>query len=146
MRTFLGFLCGLVFGIGLIIAQMTNPAKVIGFLDLLNGWDPSLAFVMASGLVVFAVGFFLTKGRQRTFLGGPVVLPQQRQIDRPLIIGAVLFGLGWGLSGLCPGPAITSLTLGGTSIYVFVASMVGGMALYQAYARLNGAQTGPSKT
>ena len=135
MRSLVGLLCGVVFGLGLIIAQMTNPAKVIGFLDILNGWDPSLAFVMGGGLVVFGVGFIMLKGRQNSFLGASVRLPTASQIDAPLVLGAVLFGAGWGLSGLCPGPALAALTIGGSPAFTFVVAMVVGMFLHQLYQR-----------
>ncbi|MGB0784744.1 MAG: DUF6691 family protein [Alphaproteobacteria bacterium] len=135
MRSLVGLLCGVVFGLGLIIAQMTNPAKVIGFLDILNGWDPSLAFVMGGGLVVFGVGFIMLKGRKNSFLGASVRLPTASQIDAPLVLGAVLFGAGWGLSGLCPGPALAALTIGGSPAFTFVVAMVVGMFLHQLYQR-----------
>lgn len=133
MHAFFGLLCGLIFGLGLIVAQMTNPAKVIGFLDILDGWDPSLALVMGSGLMVFGVGYFLLKDRKESLLGLPVILPKMRDIDPPLIIGAALFGLGWGLIGLCPGPAVAALTIGGTPIYTFMAAMIAGMLFYKLY-------------
>lgn len=135
MRSLVALLCGVVFGLGLIIAQMTNPAKVIGFLDILNGWDPSLAFVMGGGLVVFGVGFIMLKGRKNSFLGASVRLPTASQIDAPLVLGAVLFGAGWGLSGLCPGPALAALTIGGSPAFTFVVAMVVGMFLHQLYQR-----------
>lgn len=133
MRALFGLIFGLVFGLGLIISEMTNPAKVIGFLDVLDGWDPSLAFVMASGVLVFGVGYALFKRRTTSLLGAPVTLPTGRLIDTPLIVGSTLFGLGWGLVGFCPGPAIVALTIGGIPACTFVVAMIAGMLLHRAY-------------
>lgn len=124
---------GLLFGIGLVIAQMTNPAKVIGFLDVLDGWDPSLAFVMAGGLIVFGVGYAALKGRKTSLLQLKTVLPTAQDVDRPLLVGSGLFGLGWGLIGLCPGPALAALTLGGTPALMFVGAMIAGMLLHWGF-------------
>ena len=137
MRIFIGFGLGLVFGIGLLLAQMTNPAKVIGFLDILDGWDPSLALVMASGLLVFGIGFWGLKNKRVTPLGLCVNLPKPGKIDARLIWGSVLFGLGWGLVGLCPGPALAAIFIGGASALVFVLSMVGGMVLFTAFEKMS---------
>ena len=121
----------MLFGIGLIISQMTNPAKVIGFLDILDGWDPSLIFVMISGLLVFALGYWMLKGQIKTPLGITIDRPTRGQIDRPLIMGSATFGLGWGLVGLCPGPALAALLIGGQPIMIFVAAMLAGMGLHR---------------
>ena len=140
MRVLFGLISGLVFGLGLIISEMTNPAKVIGFLDVLDGWDPSLAFVMASGVLVFGVGYALFKGRTTSLLGAPVTLPTGRLIDAPLVVGSALFGLGWGLVGFCPGPAIAALTIGGIPAYTFVIAMILGMLLHRAYEAYQGSR------
>ena len=124
MRETIGALiAGTLFGAGLAIAQMTNPAKVIGFLDVAGDWDPSLAFVMGSALVVSAVAYRL----RGTPIGAPTT-----GIDGRLLGGATLFGLGWGLAGFCPGPAIASLITGSGDVALFVASMIAGMGLFQA--------------
>ena len=118
------FLSGLVFGLGLIISGMTNPQKVIGFLDVFGAWDPSLAFVMggAIGVAFFAFGF--AKKRNQSLLGEPMCLPQNTSINPRLVIGSLLFGAGWGLSGFCPGPAIVSLGSLDTRVFVLVGAML----------------------
>ncbi len=124
---FSAFLSGLVFGLGLIVAQMTNPAKVLGFLDVAGAWDPSLAFVMMGALITLAVLQFFIKGSCKHNSGKVV---QHRsihsKIDYKLIIGSSIFGIGWGLSGLCPGPALVGVTSGLTGILVFVIAMFAG--------------------
>ena len=122
---------GLVFGLGLVVSGMSNPAKVLGFLDLAGPWDPSLALVMAGAIAVGAVGFALARKRAASVLGLPMRLPSSRVIDRRLAIGAVAFGVGWGLVGLCPGPALTALSTGSIEAIVFVAAMLAGMALFE---------------
>ncbi len=123
MRETVGALiAGALFGAGLAIAQMTNPAKVIGFLDVAGNWDPSLAFVMGAALVVSAVAYRLRRA---------AVATPTAPIDARLIGGATIFGLGWGLAGFCPGPAIASLTTGSGDVALFVVSMVAGMGLFQ---------------
>ena len=112
---------GVTFGGGLALAGMTNPAKVLGFLDVVGDWDPSLAFVMGAALVVFAVAYRVTREEIATPSG----------IDARLLVGATLFGVGWGLAGFCPGPAIAALMTGSTSVLTFVGAMVAGMALYR---------------
>ena len=112
---------GVTFGGGLALAGMTNPAKVLGFLDVAGDWDPSLAFVMGAALLVFAVAFRVTREEVATACG----------IDARLLVGATLFGVGWGLAGFCPGPAIAALMTGSTSVLTFVGAMVAGMALYR---------------
>ena len=121
---------GLVFGAGLLISGMVQPTKVLGFLDIFGAWDPSLAVVMAAALAVSGPGFMLANGRARPLLATRSFWPTRRDIDRPLIIGAALFGVGWGLVGLCPGPALESLATLSPGIIVFVAAMAGGMALH----------------
>ena len=123
--------CGLLFGVGLVISGMTQPPKVLGFLDVLaitsGTWDPTLAFVMAGALAIAAPGFALLRRRPRPFLSTQSFWPARTDIDRPLLAGAVLFGLGWGLVGLCPGPAIANLATLSPRVVVFVIAMVIGM-------------------
>jgi uncharacterized protein len=127
---------GLVFGIGLILSGMTDPGKVIGFLDVAGRWDPSLALVMGGAILVGFFAFRLAGRRGKTFLGGGLHLPQRRDIDLRLVGGSLLFGVGWGLAGFCPGPALVSLASGQQPAAVFVAAMLGGMLLYYAAERL----------
>jgi len=127
---------GLVFGIGLILSGMTDPGKVIGFLDVAGRWDPSLALVMGGAILVGFFAFRLAGRRGKTFLGGGLHLPQRRDIDLRLVGGSLLFGIGWGLAGFCPGPALVSLASGQQPAAVFVAAMLGGMLLYHAAERL----------
>jgi uncharacterized membrane protein YedE/YeeE len=124
------FLAGLVFGIGLILSGMTDPGKVIGFLDIAGNWDPSLAFVMAGAILVGFFAFLLAQRRTRSFLGGAMQLPQRRDIDARLVGGSVVFGVGWGLAGFCPGPALVSFGSGQDKAAVFVAAMLVGMLAY----------------
>jgi len=130
------FAAGLVFGIGLIVSGMTDPGKVIGFLDLAGRWDPSLAFVMAGAIAVGFLAFAFVRQRAQSLLGGAMHLPQRRDIDARLVGGSVVFGIGWGLGGFCPGPALVSLASGEAKAAVFVAAMLGGMLLYTAAERL----------
>lgn len=131
MALFYAWLAGLIFGIGLLISGMTNPAKVIGFLDLAGHWDPSLAFVMAGAIAVAAVGFKFARTRIRSLLGLPMNLPTARHIDRRLVVGSLLFGIGWGLAGVCPGPALVLLGSGIGKGAVFVIAMLVGMGLFE---------------
>ena len=131
MNTLFSFVAGLVFGFGLLISGMTNPAKVIGFLDLAGQWDPSLALVMAGAIAVGVVAFALAKRRQTTYLGLPMSLPLATRIDRRLVIGSVMFGVGWGLAGICPGPALVLLGAGAAKGLIFVAAMLAGMGLFE---------------
>ncbi|MFA6162964.1 MAG: YeeE/YedE family protein [Methylobacter sp.] len=124
------FLAGLLFGLGLIISGMTNPSKVIGFLDLAGMWDPSLAFVMGGAILVGAGAFSIAKKRQRSLLGAPMRLSSATKLDKGLLLGSLVFGIGWGLSGFCPGPAVVSAAAGQPKALIFVASMLAGMALY----------------
>lgn len=126
---------GLVFGIGLTISGMVNPAKVIGFLDFFGNWDPSLAFVMGGGVVVTAIFFPMVMKRAKPVCETSFSIPQKKDITPELIIGSGMFGVGWGLVGLCPGPAISSLALGKTEGLVFFASMIAGVLIYR-YAHL----------
>jgi uncharacterized membrane protein YedE/YeeE len=135
MNVFTSLLAGLVFGIGLIVSGMADPAKVLGFLDLAGAWDPSLAFVMAGAILVGVLAFFVAGRRARTFLGGELKLPTARQIDRRLVLGSLTFGVGWGLAGFCPGPALVALGLGEAKALVFVAAMLAGMGLFELAER-----------
>ena len=128
------FLVGLLFGLGLILAGMTDPAKVIGFLDLAGAWDPSLAFVMGGAIGVGFFAFALARSRTQAFLGGAMQLPDRRDIDAPLVIGSLVFGVGWGLAGFCPGPALVSAGAGHWQAWVFVIAMLAGMAVHQLSA------------
>ncbi|HEX2725182.1 MAG TPA: YeeE/YedE family protein [Beijerinckiaceae bacterium] len=125
------FASGLLFGLGLIVSEMVNPAKVLAFLDVFGDWDPSLAFVMAGAVAVSAFGYFVTQRRGRPILAPRLEIPTRRDLDPRLIAGAALFGIGWGLVGLCPGPALTALTFGPWQLFVFVAAMLAGMALFR---------------
>jgi uncharacterized membrane protein YedE/YeeE len=131
MQLLIAFGIGLLFGLGLIVSGMTNPAKVLGFLDLAGKWDPSLLFVMGGAILVAAVAFRIAKGRQRSLLGEAMRLPSATAIDRRLVLGSVAFGAGWGLAGFCPGPAIASLAAGSIKPLIFTAAMVAGMGLFE---------------
>ncbi|ERB63804.1 YeeE/YedE family protein [Vibrio coralliilyticus OCN008] len=123
-------LSGLLFGIGMALSGMTNPENVIGFLDVTGAWNPSLVFVMGGALLVFAPAYhFLIKPQTKALSGDVLSLPTKVQLDSKLICGAALFGVGWGLAGICPGPAITSLAFGNLDIAIFIASMVSGSLL-----------------
>ena len=121
----------MLFGLGLTVSAMVNPAKVIGFLDLFGNWDPSLALVMLGGLAVTIPAFQLILKRDRPLLETRFFLPTSKDIDRRLIGGAVLFGVGWGLAGLCPGPALTTLVTLNGSVWLFVIAMIGGMVFHR---------------
>lgn len=131
MRIVAAFVAGLVFGLGLLLSGMADPAKVLGFLDLAGAWDPSLALVMVGAIALAAVAFARVRGRARSLLGDPLQLPTKRAIDRRLIVGALLFGAGWGLAGFCPGPALVALGMGVPHALVFVAAMLAGMGLFE---------------
>ena len=131
--TLAGLLCGFIFGFGLLISGMMQPTKVLGFLDLFGGaWDPSLAVVMAAALAVAAAGYALARRQGQPLFAAQSLWPTARQVDGPLVTGAVLFGIGWGLVGLCPGPAIENLATGSVRVLVFVVAMVAGMLLQRA--------------
>ena len=136
---------GLLFGLGLIVSQMINPAKVIGFLDVSGDWDPSLAFVMAAAVPVAAVGYAIAARRRSPLCAPHFLSPTQRRIDRPLVIGAILFGVGWGLVGYCPGPALTALTLGGGQTALFVATMLMGMGAFRGLSWLSSRKAIPPR-
>jgi len=132
-------LCGFIFGAGLVISGMTDTTKVLGFLDVLaiphGGWDPTLAIVMAAALVVSIPGFWLVKRRTRPVLAHTAAWPTKTAIDRPLVAGAALFGAGWGLAGLCPGPAIANLATLSPLVLAFGAAMIAGMAAHDLWRR-----------
>ena len=125
------FIVGLLFGWGLLISGMTDPGKVIGFLDLTGLWDPSLALVMGGAIAVGFFAFGSAKKRTRNFLGGALHLPTSSDIDKRLILGALLFGAGWGLAGFCPGPGIVSMAAGQPKAAVFVVAMLAGMLVFE---------------
>lgn len=129
-------ICGLIFGTGLLISGMVQPAKVLGFLDIFGAWDPSLAVVMAAALAVATPGFKLAGQRTGPLLAGRYFWPGKSDIDRPLLVGAALFGVGWGLVGLCPGPALESLATLSPGVIVFVVAMAGGMVLHDWWQAL----------
>ena len=135
MRTLFALVAGLVFGIGLIAAGMTQPLKVQAFLDLAGAWDPSLALVMGGAVCVGLVAFAWARRRNRTLDGQPIEWPTATQIDAPLVLGGVMFGIGWGLAGLCPGPAIVALGSGWGDAAIFVAAMLVGMAAHDRVKR-----------
>ena len=137
MNALFAFAAGLVFGVGLIVSGMTDPGKVIGFLDITGMWDPSLAFVMVGAIFIGFFAFRVAGMRSRSLLRGAMHLPQRRDIDARLLIGSALFGVGWGMAGFCPGPALVSSASGVEEGAVFVAAMLGGMAIYTALQKLS---------
>lgn len=135
MFVFTSLLAGLVFGLGLIVSGMANPAKVLGFLDLAGAWDPSLALVMLGAIAVGFFAFLIAKNRTRSFIGAEMKLPGAGKIDQRLIGGSVLFGVGWGVAGFCPGPALVALGTGEGKALVFVAAMLAGMVAFELFER-----------
>jgi len=127
MAALASLVCGLIFGFGLLISGMTQPDKVLGFLDIFGRWDPTLAFVMAAALLVSAIGFALARRQGQPALAAQHLWPTRTDIDRPLVVGSLLFGIGWGLVGLCPGPALVNLAGLMPSVVVFVLAMAAGM-------------------
>ena len=123
MSKLVSLFCGIIFSIGLVISQMINPAKVLGFLNLFGEWDPSLAFVMIGALIIFSPLFHLFKNKEKPIFSSSFSISNKKEIDKELIFGSILFGAGWGLVGLCPGPAITSIALLNVSSAIFVVSM-----------------------
>ncbi|MCP1572712.1 MULTISPECIES: DUF6691 family protein [Herbaspirillum] len=121
---------GLIFGLGLIVSGMANPAKVLGFLDLAGAWDPSLALVMAGAIGIGVPAFAWARKRQQSLLGAPLQLPSASGIDRRLVLGSLLFGVGWGMAGICPGPALVLLGMGSLKGLAFVLAMLAGMKLF----------------
>ena len=135
MFIFTALLAGLVFGVGLIVSGMANPAKVLGFLDLTGAWDPSLALVMAGAIGISFFAFLFAKNRTRSLIGADMKLPAGSTIDRRLVIGSTLFGIGWGVAGFCPGPGLVALGMGEVKALIFVAAMLAGMAVFEFFER-----------
>ena len=129
------FFAGLLFGLGLLLSGMTDPAKVLGFLDFFGAWDPSLAFVMVGAIFVGFFAYALARNRTTNFLGGALQLPKSSEIDKRLVLGGLTFGAGWGLAGFCPGPGIVSMASGEVKAAVFVAAMVAGMMIFEIAER-----------
>ncbi|MGF6970017.1 putative membrane protein YedE/YeeE [Paraburkholderia sp. WC7.3g] len=142
MATIVSFVCGLLFGFGLLLSGMANPAKVLGFLDIAGRWNPSLAFVMIGAVAVAAIGFAIAKRRDRSLLGLPIQVPASAHVTRRLLLGSGAFGVGWGIAGFCPGPALVALGLGSAKAWVFVAAMIAGMAVFERLERRSQALTG----
>lgn len=135
MQALVALLCGVVFGAGLAISGMTNPAKVLAFLDVAGHWDPTLLFVMGSALAVSTAGVAIAQRRVRPWLAETFALPTRKDIDAQLVAGAVIFGVGWGLVGVCPGPAIAALSRGSSHVAVFVAAMFAGVVAHRLATR-----------
>ncbi len=133
MRLLFGFLSGLIFGLGLILAGMTEPLKVKGFLDIAGAWDPSLGLVMGGAIAVGALAFALARRRKKSWSGAPMEIPTDQTIDKRLVIGGTLFGIGWGIAGFCPGPALVALGSGSASAAVFVVAMLVGMVVHDKF-------------
>lgn len=135
MSTLSAFLTGLLFGAGLIVSGMVDPFKVIGFLDIAGAWDPSLAFVMAGAVLVGLFAYRVAGRRTEAVLGGPMRLPAAAAVDRRLVLGSLAFGVGWGLAGFCPGPALVALGAGYAKAAAFVLAMLAGMAIFEIAER-----------
>jgi uncharacterized membrane protein YedE/YeeE len=135
MQSLISLITGLIFGIGLIVSGMADPAKVLGFLDLTGLWDPSLALVMAGAIGVGALAFAIAGRRATSFIGLDMKLPSSRQLDRRLMAGSVLFGIGWGIAGFCPGPGLVALGMGESRALIFVLAMIAGMGLFELIER-----------
>jgi uncharacterized membrane protein YedE/YeeE len=133
------FACGALFGAGLVVSRMTDPTVILAFLDVAGNWNPTLAFVMGGGLIAAVPGFLLARRRARPAFAADFQVPTRRDIDARLLIGAAIFGLGWGLAGICPGPGIAGLATGNDAFFVFVPAMLAGFALHalaeRAFAR-----------
>ena len=126
---------GLLFGVGLMVSGMANPAKVLGFLDIAGQWDPSLAFVMAGAIAVGSVAFLLAKRRKKSLLGRSIQIPAGKQVTLRLVMGSAVFGVGWGLAGFCPGPALVAMGAGFPKAWGFVGAMLGGMMVFELLER-----------
>jgi uncharacterized membrane protein YedE/YeeE len=131
MRNLIALGVGLIFGVGLCVSGMTEPAKVLGFLDIAGLWDPSLAFVMGGAVAIGLIAFGFARRRRTAFDGEPIQLPTARVIDPPLVIGGLVFGIGWGLAGICPGPGVVDVGFLNPRALVFVAAMAVGMLAYK---------------
>ena len=127
------YLIGVLFGWGLIISGMSNPEKILGFLDLTGLWDPSLIFVMLGAVLVGLAGFYVVSKRTEAFFGGALHIPARKDITKPLIIGSLIFGAGWGIAGFCPGPALVALGAGHLKVLVFVVAMLIGMEICERF-------------
>ena len=142
-QVIVALLAGLLFGLGLTLSRMVDPTKLLGFLDIAGDWNPSLAFVLAGATGTAAVGFWLIRRhRVKPLLAEAFVLPTARDIDRRLVAGAAIFGVGWGLVGLCPGPAMAGLTIAFRPVAIFVAAMLAGMALFELLGRTRAGTAG----
>lgn len=130
MQALIALVAGLLFGLGLLLSGMANPTKVVGFLDLAGNWDPSLALVMAGAIGAAMPAFTMARKRSTAWAGCALTLPSATRIDAPLVLGSLTFGVGWGLAGYCPGPALVSLTTGSLSAVAFVLAMIAGMAIH----------------
>jgi uncharacterized membrane protein YedE/YeeE len=136
VRNFItSLVAGVIFGAGLTLSDMVNPARVQGFLDATGAWDPTLLFVMGAALIPSTLAYLVRRRMARPLLNERFAIPDSRGLDRPLLLGAAMFGVGWGLAGFCPGPAIAALVLGPWQPWLFVASMLGGMALHRLVLR-----------
>lgn len=135
MRRLSAFACGLLFGIGLMLAGMTDPAKVLGFLDIAGLWDPSLALVMAGAIGIALAPFAWARKLRTSLLDGQMHLPTRNDVDRRLILGSLAFGVGWGIAGICPGPALAMLGSGAWQSMVFVVAMLGGILIFELLER-----------
>lgn len=135
MKVLVALIAGLLFGIGLAMSGMLDPARVLGFLDVFGAWDPSLAFVLGGAVTVSAIGTVVAARRHRPMLAGSFDTPTATRIDRPLLIGAAIFGIGWGLAGFCPGPALAALSLGLPKAVIFVVAMLAGMGIFVLIGR-----------
>lgn len=136
MQIMMALIIGLIFGLGLIVSGMADPSKVLNFLDLAGDWDPSLAFVMGGAIVVGLFAFRFASRMQKSLLGEAMRLPTATNLDRRLIAGSLLFGIGWGLGGYCPGPALVSLTMGNPKSIIFIVAMLAGMMIFEVWERL----------
>lgn len=136
MGSLTALLSGLLFGVGLIMSGMANPAKVLGFLDIAGRWDPSLAFVMAGAIAIGSIALLLAKRRKKSLLGLPMQIPASTDVTLRLVLGSAVFGVGWGLAGFCPGPALVALGAGFPKAWGFVAAMLGGMAVFELLERM----------
>jgi uncharacterized membrane protein YedE/YeeE len=135
MVNIIALISGLIFGVGLILAGMANPDKVLSFLDITGAWDPSLALVMAGAIGVGSLAFTVARKLNRSYLGLPMNLPASRGIDKRLVLGSLAFGIGWGMAGICPGPALVLLGSGSVKGMVFVAAMLLGMGIFEILER-----------
>lgn len=135
MPIIIALVSGILFGLGLLLAGMGNPAKILAFLDITGNWDPSLLVTMAVAMVISGIAFQLVKKRKTSILNCPLQIPSSKIIDKKLVIGSVLFGLGWGLGGVCPGPAILLTGMGLTQGILFTLAMIAGMAIFQLFQR-----------